>query len=68
VPDDCLKHETNGRTIKLVLLLNSFRLTLLVLYISMRSFCISIPVNFGLRLVVYNFFGFSTSVVIIVGF
>jgi len=24
--DDCLKHETNGRTIKLVLLLNSFRL------------------------------------------
>jgi len=25
VPDDCVKHETNSRTIKLVLLLNSFR-------------------------------------------
>jgi len=36
--DNCLKHETNGRTIKLVLLLNSFRLIfcILFMYVSLK--------------------------------
>jgi len=38
VPDDCLKPETNGRTIKLVLLLHSFRL-IISSALALSTFC-----------------------------